>query len=150
MPAAGDGGVAEADDEPKGGETEGVDVVSAAASGAADADLTTRGTPLLGSAAVTGTVTFTTVAVSGWPGAPFLVTTCLLFTITTDAGPPETAGTAPAVDGALKPKMRTPESAATETAPVASTSTPAEAAASACFLNMNATVTIGGLAVGQA
>jgi pilus assembly protein FimV len=155
----GDVGLAGVAEELEDGGTEGVDGVAAGASGtagasgaagAAEADLTTRGTPPTGSAAAgsAGTVSSTRMVVSGWPGAPFLVTTCFLFTTRTDAGPPETAGTAPAVDGALKPRMRTPESAATESAPVASTSTPAEAAASAFFLNMDETVTIVGLAVG--
>ena len=67
LPAAGDVGVAEAA-ELEGCEAKGVDVVPSGASGAADADLTTRGTPLLGSAAVAGavgTVSSTRMVVSG-------------------------------------------------------------------------------------
>jgi hypothetical protein len=137
-----------------GGVSEGDDVESSAtagpSAGAAAADRTTSGAPAPGSttSGATGTVSSTTTVVSGWPVAPFFLTTCFLFTTRTDAGPPETTGTALALDGLLKPRMRTPESAATETAPVASTSTPAVAAASAFFLNMGETVTIGGLAVG--
>ena len=67
LPAAGDVGVAEAA-ELEGCEAKGVDVVPSGASGAAEADLTTRGTPLLGSAAVAGavgTVSSTRMVVSG-------------------------------------------------------------------------------------
>jgi hypothetical protein len=156
LAAAGDTGVTAAG-EPAGCEADGFVVVVVVSSGsagvsagAAGAALATRGTPLPGSTAgavASGTVSSTRMVVSGWPGAPFFVTTCFLLTTSTDAGPPATAGTA-LFDGALNPSMRTPESAATDTAPVASTSTPAEAAASAFFLNMGETVTIGGLAVG--
>lgn len=67
LPAAGDVGVAEAA-ELEGCEAKGVDVVPSGASGAAEADLTTRGTPLPGSAAVAGavgTVSSTRMVVSG-------------------------------------------------------------------------------------
>lgn len=66
LPAADDVGVAEAA-KLAGCETEGVDVVPGA-SGTAEADLTTSGTPLLGSAAVAGavgTVSSTRMVVSG-------------------------------------------------------------------------------------
>jgi hypothetical protein len=138
-------------------ELDGCSAVGAAGSGSAaageagapDADFVTSGTPLPGSAAAgaAGTVSSTRTVVSGWPGAPFLVTTCFLVTITTEPGPPESAGTPPALADELKPRMATPESAATEIAPVASTSTPAEADANAFFLNMGETVSIAWLAV---
>jgi hypothetical protein len=118
------------------------------APGAAAADFVTSGTALPGSTAAgtSGTVPSTTTVVSGSPGAPFFVTTCFFVTITTEAGPPESAGT-PALADELKPRRETPESAATEIAPVATTSTPAVAEANAFFLNMGETVMIAWLAV---
>lgn len=123
---------------------------AAGAAWAPDADFVTSGTPLPVSAAAgtSGTVSSTRMVVSGWPGAPFLVTTCFFVTITTEPGPPESAGTPPALADELNPRMATPESAATEIAPVANTSTPAEADANAFFLNMGETVTIAWLAIG--
>jgi hypothetical protein len=121
---------------------------SAADAAGATADFELSGTALPGSATggASGTVSSTTMVVSGWPGAPFLVTTCFFVTITTEPGPPESAGT-PALADVLKPRMDTPDSAATEIAPVARTSTPAEAEANAFFLNMGQTVMIAWLAV---
>lgn len=64
LPAAGDVGVAEAA-ELEGCEAKGVDVVPSGASGAAEADLTTRGTPLPAVAGAVGTVSSTRMVVSG-------------------------------------------------------------------------------------
>jgi hypothetical protein len=96
-------------------------------------------------AVVTGTAAEIVVG-AAFPLA--VTTTCFLFTMTTEDGPPETAGKPDAPAALFNPNKVDPVSAAAETTPVTATSTAVVAAASALVRFMSRTLPTAGLEAG--